>query len=150
MGALDKYVAAFVDGIGAELTALSTRDHTLECAVEARELVSAVLQADGRLTTTELEGWLDAIGTRLDPPVIVTPQRLRESDLLAASPRWLAEPSAMFSLLADADRRDGGKRAHTYYDLALKLAHGTAALDLLPSPDEIAAIDTFRTTLLGM
>ena len=54
----------------------------------------------------------------------------------------------MFDLLTRADARDGARRANTYYDLALKLAHATAALDLVPSPDEIAAIDGFRSMML--
>ncbi len=147
-GALQKYVDAFVDGIGAELSALSGRCHTLECVVEARHLVSALLLADGRLTTSELESWLDAIGTRLDPPVLITPQQLRNTDLLADSVGWLDEPSNLFDLLLQADARDGGRRVATYYELALQLAHAGAALDLVPSPDEIAAIDTLRSNLL--
>ncbi|HUF97421.1 MAG TPA: AAA family ATPase, partial [Ilumatobacter sp.] len=58
-------------------------------------------------------------------------------------------PSTMFDLLLRADKRDGGRRAATYYELAMKLAHAAAAIDLVPSPDEIAAIDKFRTTMLG-
>jgi SpoVK/Ycf46/Vps4 family AAA+-type ATPase len=55
----------------------------------------------------------------------------------------------MFDLLLKADARDGERRSNRYYDLALKLAHATAALDLVPSPDEIDAIDRFRSTLLS-
>jgi Holliday junction resolvasome RuvABC ATP-dependent DNA helicase subunit len=147
-GALRNYVNAFVDGIEGELSSLSGTEHRAECLVEARNLVSAVLLSDGRLTTTELEGWLDAIGMHLDPPVIITPQQLRDSEILAASTGWLQEPSTLFDLLTRADARDAGRRANIYYDLAMKLAHASAALDLVPSPDEIAAIDRFRTTLL--
>lgn len=147
-GPLEKYVTAFVDGVAAELGGLSGREHATECILEARDLVSAVLVSDGRLTTSELEAWLDDIGTRLTPPVNVTPQRLRESDLLAVHADWHRRPSTLFDLLVRADARDGGRRANTYYDLALKLAHAAAALDLVPSPDEINAIDVLRTTLL--
>ncbi|MBI5087342.1 MAG: type VII secretion protein, partial [Actinobacteria bacterium] len=55
----------------------------------------------------------------------------------------------MFDLLARADARSNSTRSHRYYDLALRLAHVTAALDLVPSPDEIDAIAVLRTTLLG-
>jgi SpoVK/Ycf46/Vps4 family AAA+-type ATPase len=54
----------------------------------------------------------------------------------------------LFDLLVKADSRDAGRRSATYYELALKLAHAAAAIDLIPSPDEIAAIDAFRTMLL--
>ena len=147
-GALSKYVNAFVDGVDALLGELSGKEHRPECVLEACDLVSAILDADGRLTTTELEAWLDDIGPHLDPPVIITPQRLRESDLIVGKRAWLARPSTLFDLLVKADARDGARRANTYYELAMKLAHAGAAIDLVPSPDEIAAIDGFRTTLL--
>ncbi len=148
-GALGKYVNAFVGGVGAELASLSGRQHQKECVVEACDLVSAVLDSDGRLTTAELEGWLEDLGPNLDPPVLITPQQLRESNLITGKQHWLSAPSTLYDLLLKADARDGGRRANTYYDLALKLAHATAAIDLLPSPDEITAIDTFRTILLS-
>jgi hypothetical protein len=150
-GALGKYVEAFVDGVGALLAELSGKDHREhrpECIVEACDLVSAVFDTDGRLTTAELEAWLDDIGPELQPPVIVTPQQLRASDLITGKQTWLVRPSTMFDLLVRADARDGKRRANTYYELAMKLAHAGAAIDLVPSPDEIAAIDRFRTTLL--
>ncbi len=148
-GALDTYVSAFVDGVGAELTKLSGTDHRRECLVEAADLVSAILASDGRLTTTELEAWLDDVGMRLTPPVMVTPAQLRESDLITSKIDWVEAPTTLFDLLVRADLRDGERRAHTYYDLALDLAHAVAAIDLVPSPDEIAAIDRFRSTLLA-
>jgi len=147
-GALRKYVNAFIDGVEHELSALSGKQHRHECTVEAGDLVSAILASDGRLTTTELEAWLDEIGPHLTPPVRISPQQLRRSDLIAGKSGWLDSPSTMFDLLAKSDARDGARRAKTYYDLALKLAHASAALDLVPSPDEIAAIDRFRTMML--
>jgi hypothetical protein len=108
-----------------------------------------VYASDGRFTTSELEAWLDDLGPRLDPPVIVTPQQLRDSDLLTGKDAWLGTPSTLFDLLVKADARDGRRRANAYYDVALKLAHAAAAIDLVPSPDEIAAIDGFRTVLLS-
>ncbi len=147
-GALGKYVTAFVDAVDRELAGLSGKQHRHECTVEAGDLVSAILAGDKRLTTSELEAWLDDIGPHLTPPVLISPQQLRQSDLITGKSVWVDTPSTMFDLLAKADARDGARRANTYYDLALKLAHAAAALDLVPSPDEIAAIDRFRTTLL--
>lgn len=148
-GALGKYVTAFVDGVDGLLSDLSGKEHAAECAVEANDLVSALLDSDGRLTTSELEGWLDDIGPRLTPPVFVSPQQLRESDLITGKRVWLGRPSTLFDLLVKADSRDGRRRANTYYELAMKLAHASAAIDLVPSPDEITAIDGFRTMLLS-
>ena len=148
-GPLGKYVTAFVDGIAGELSQLSGDDHRLECVVEASDLVSAVLDSDDRLTTAELEGWLDGVGRLLDPPVLISSTQLRESALITGKRTWLRSPSTLYDLLLRADTRDGRRRANTYYDLALKLAHASAAIDLVPSPDEIAAIDGFRTMLLA-
>ena len=54
----------------------------------------------------------------------------------------------MFDLLVKADAKDRGRSANEYYRLAMDLAHATAAIDLVPSPSEVAAIDRFRTMLL--
>jgi hypothetical protein len=148
-GALASYVTAFVDGVARELSALSGGEHRAECIVEASDLVSAVLDSDERLTTAELEAWLDAVGPQLDPPVLISSTQLRESALITGKRRWLRSPSTLYDLLLRADARDGHRRATTYYDLGLKLAHASAAIDLVPSPDEIAAIDGFRTMLLS-
>ncbi|MET0458857.1 MAG: AAA family ATPase, partial [Ilumatobacteraceae bacterium] len=56
--------------------------------------------------------------------------------------------STLFDLLVRADARDGTGRAARYYDHGIRLAHATASLDLVPSPDEIGAIDQFRNVLL--
>jgi hypothetical protein len=89
------------------------------------------------------------VGTRLEPPVLISSEQLRQSDLLKGKRGWVESPSTLFDLLLRADARDGGRRAIAYYDLALKLAHASAAIDLVPSPDEISAIDRFRTTMLS-
>ncbi len=148
-GPLGSYVDAFIDAVDAELAELSGDRHLAECVVEVADLVSAILASDGRLTASELDAWLDDIGPRLTPPVIITPQQLRESELITSKRTWLSAPSTMFGLLVEADARHGTRRAAGYYEAALELAHATAAIDLVPSPDEIAAIDGFRTMLLA-
>lgn len=148
-GALATYVDAYVAGIAADLGALSSTDMTVEVVREADSLVAAVIDADGRHSSAELTAWLADIGTRLTPPVIVTPAQLRETNLLAGRADWLQGPSEMARLLIDSDARDGGGRAARYYQLTMRLAHATAAVDLVPSLDEIAAIDHYRNLLLA-
>jgi energy-coupling factor transporter ATP-binding protein EcfA2 len=147
-GPLEKHVSAFVDAIDHDLTTLAGESHRDDCLREASDLVGALLDADGRLTDAELRAWVDDIGSLLSPPMIVTPQRLRDGEMLDGAVAWLDRPSTLFDLLLKADARDGERRSNRYYDLALKLAHATAAIDLVPSPDEIDAIDRFRSTLL--
>lgn len=124
------------------------KDHRGECTIEAANLVSAMVDADGRHTSQELEAWVDALGRKLTPPMILTPAQLRADDTLGGSAAWLSEPSTMFDLLVKADARDSERRANAYYTHALSVAHATAALDMVPSADEINAIDRFRTVML--
>ena len=147
-GALHRHTEEFVERVAAELSALSGRDHGADCRIEVSDLVSSVLAADGRLTADELAAWLADVGPHLDPPFIVTPTRLRESDIITSKAGWTDRASTMFELLVAADARDGTRRAGVYYEAGLALAHAVAALDLVPSPDEIAAIDRLRTVLL--
>jgi hypothetical protein len=149
-GVLARYVDEFVDAVTADLEALAPgRNHRLDVTIEAGDLVAAVIGSDDRLTDDELGAWLDDIGRRLDPPVIVTPSRLRDGGLLEGRRRWLERASTLFDLLVKADAKHGGRRAARYYDAAIRLAHAAAAVDLVPSPDEIAALDRFRNVLLS-
>lgn len=151
MSSLVADVSAFVDEVGEMLGTLSGKGadaHRQEALIEASNLVGAVIDSDGRQADAELNSFLDAIGTRLQPPLIVTAARLREGGMLEGRRTWLRTPSVLFDLLLKADARDGERRNHRYYTAALRLAHVTAALDLVPSADEVSAIDGFRTTLL--
>lgn len=138
----------FVDAITEILDNLSGDDHRPECVIEASNLVAAFIDADGRHTADELSTWVSAIGAQLTPPMIVTPQTLRADDTFGGRKEWLDSPSTMFDLLVKADATDGSRRANHYYQHAMTLAHATAAVDLMPSPAEVAAIDGFRTMLL--
>jgi AAA+ superfamily predicted ATPase len=140
----------FIHAMSRTLDSLSGgADHRSECVIEASNLVSAFIDADGRHSGAELEGWIRALGTKLSPPMIVTTRTLRDDDTFGGRAEWLDQPSTMFDLLVKADARDRGRRSNEYYRLALDLAHATAAIDLVPSPTEVAAIDRFRTVLLN-
>lgn len=148
---LERDVDDFIRGIAGELSALSGKDadhHRADAVIEASDLVAAIIAADGRLTDSELDAYLDSIGPLLDPPLITSVAHVRGTDLFSRRDDWLAEPSVLFDLLVKADHRDGTRRSNRYYDFALRLAHVTAATDLVPSSDEIDAIDAYRTKLL--
>ncbi|HUF97285.1 MAG TPA: hypothetical protein VMM60_04090, partial [Ilumatobacter sp.] len=91
-GPLATYVTAFCDGVEAELTALSGKEHRNDCVIEADSIVSAVLASDGRFAASELDAWLDDIGPALDPPVFISTQQLRESDLFQGKELWISRP----------------------------------------------------------
>ena len=148
---MQRDVAEFIDGIANELGSLSgrpTADHAADAVIEASNLVAAIIAADGRLTDSELDAYLDTIGPLLDPPLITSAAHVRQTDLFRRRDEWLAEPSVLFDLLVKADHRDGTRRSNRYYEFALRLAHVTAATDLVPSTSEIEAIDAYRTRLL--
>ncbi|MBK5333249.1 MAG: AAA family ATPase [Ilumatobacteraceae bacterium] len=148
---MQRDVEEFIDGIAAELGSLSgrpTADHAADGVIEASNLVAAIIAADGRLTDSELDAYLDTIGPLLDPPLLTSAAHVRETDLFSRRDAWLSEPSVLFDLLVKADHRDGTRRSNRYYEYALRLAHVTAATDLVPSLDEIEAIDAYRTRLL--
>jgi hypothetical protein len=84
----------------------------------------------------------------LKPPLITSALHVRETDLFRNRQEWLAEPSVLFDLLVKADRKRGTRSSNRYYELAMRLAHVTAATDLVPSLDEVQAIDSYRTLLL--
>lgn len=146
--AFEDAAVSFIDEMTSVLDELSGEDHRAECTIEASNLVAAFVDADGRHTSAELDQWVAAIGTRLTPPMIVTPDRLRADDTFGGRKQWLDRPSTMFDLLVKADARDGRRRTNRYYELAMAVAHATASLDLMPSPDEISAIDRYRSLLL--
>ncbi len=143
-------VETFVDDIDAALTSLSgdARGHRREVLIEASNIVAAVIDANGQQAADELDAFLDVIGPQLDPPLITTAARLREGGMLDGRRTWLRQPSVLFDLLARADARNRSRLSHRYYHLALRLTHVTAALDLVPSRDELDAIDSFRSVLL--
>jgi len=147
-GVLARYVDAFVDAVAADLSDLSGQDHRADVTVEASDVVAAVLASDGRFTTAELEAWLDDLGLRLAPAVLVSSEQLRESQLLVGKDGWLRRPSTLADLLLRADAREDRRRAARYYDAVIRLAHAAASVDLVPSPDEIAAVDGLRNVLL--
>lgn len=148
---LDVEVERFVDEISAVLAELSGRpavEHRRDVLIEASNVVAALVDTDGRHAEAELHSFLDVLGPRLDPPLITSAAQLRDTGLLDGRRSWLDAPSVLADLLLRADARDGTTRSHRYLELVGRLEHLTAALDLVPSPAEIDAIDAHRTMLL--
>ncbi len=145
-------VGDFVDAMSDELAVLSGKAASTyrdDVTIEASNIVAGVIAADGRLTADEAEVYLDAIGQRLHPPLLISSVELRSSGMLNGRSAWLRSPSVLFDLLAKADARATTVRSHRYYAAALDLAHMAAAIDLVPSPSEIEAIDAFRMAMLA-
>lgn len=151
-GPLGDLIDTLVTAVTGDLVALSGR--TIESlrpdvANDVANLFGAVIDADGRITDDELWAYIQGVGPVLDPPLAVTPDRLRAGGLLAGKAIWLTKPSTLFDLLVRADARDNGKRSHTYYTLTLAMAHRVAAIDLIPSSAELDVIAVFRNMMLA-
>ena len=145
---VDAFVASCADHLG-EMSKRGPDAHRPDALADAANLVAAIIDADGRATDAELWAYVDGVANRLSPPIIEPPDRLREARITNGKASWLGAASPMFDLLVRADQRDGRRRAHDYYTRALRLAHAVAAVDLVPSADEIAGIDRFRSTMLA-
>jgi hypothetical protein len=147
---LGEVVAGFVSAVAAELIALGcdTDQAPKDTARDAADLVASLVDADGRATDAELWAYLDAVGPLLDPPLVATTQQLRETRLVDGRRSWLAQCSPLYQLLVDADARNGTERSHVYYHHAMRVAHSVIAVDLVPTGDELDAVEAFRATLL--
>jgi hypothetical protein len=149
---LSEPVNAFLDAVASTLGELSGRgadSHRGDVLLDANALVLSIIDADDRATDDELGAYLSTFGAKLDPPLITSPAELRRTGLITSKRGWIDQPSTLLELLLTADARGASRRGVTYYERALAVAHATAALDLVPSAPEIAAIDRFRSMMLA-
>jgi hypothetical protein len=122
---------------------------TDDVALEAWHVASAFVDADGTHTDDELRALIDVFGHRIELLMTVQDGKdLRHRGLVDGSRGWIATPSPLFSLLVDADRKNGTMNAWRYYDSAMAIAHATCALDTLTTQGELQALEQFRVTLL--
>jgi len=148
---LSDAISSFLSVVSEQLAALSGKPantYLADAANEASNIVGGVIFADDRVTDGELDAYLDTIGPLMDPPLTVSTRAARELQLFKGMTSRLSTPSVLFDLLARADAQKGSQRSHLYYELAMRLAHVGAALDLVPSSSELTVIDGFRTALL--
>jgi Cdc6-like AAA superfamily ATPase len=155
---LDAVVDSFVEDLThalisatAELPDVNPNDLRSAVTVEAFNLATAMIDADERHTTDELENLIQAFGHRLPDTqlLMATPETLRGSDLVVGRRRWLESDSELFGILADADARRGTELAQQYYNRSLDIAHVVASLDVVTSAAELAAISSLRSRLLA-
>jgi hypothetical protein len=155
--ALEEAVQGFVDGVAPLVEALAAtvegidRDRLrADVELEAYNLTCAFVDADGLHTDDELWALIGTFGSRLPSELgAAVPAQLREAGLLAGRRADLAQPSSLAGILAAADGRDGGDRTAAYARLGARIGHTVAALDLLASRTELAAIERFRAAVLA-
>jgi SpoVK/Ycf46/Vps4 family AAA+-type ATPase len=155
--ALDARVRDFVAAVSPLLERLAT-DAGLpadnirrDVLVDASGLVAGLIAADGVVTDVELLAMITCFGELDDPRVAAaTPVERRRTMLLESGSQRLATPSPLFSLLRDADLRDGAGRSRVYYEHAMAVAHAAVTLDGYTGRLELAAVDTLRGMLLRL
>ncbi len=151
-GPLVDDVRTFVATIAAELSALSGRpvtDHVPDAALEASNVIAAVIDADGRHTDDELWAYVESVGPMLRPTLVAPPGAIRDARLVDGRAAWFTALSPLAELLIAADVQRGSARIHRYYEQVIRLAHLVAAIDLVPSSDELDAIEAYRSRLLA-
>ena len=154
---LSARVNSFVAAVAPLLEALAT-DAGLQSdnvrrdvLVDVSGMVGALIVADGVVTDTELVAMITCFGELDDPWVAAaTPPEQRRLMLLEAGTSRLRTPSPLFSLLRDADLRDNGRRARTYYEQAMAVAHVAVTLDAYTGRLELAAVEEYRAMLLRL
>lgn len=133
---------------------------TADVTQEAYNLCRAMVDSDGRHSDDELWPLIACFAPRLDDATLsrATPDDLRATELLQGMASWLDRPSDLFEILLAADRRaaassagatDATNRAKDYYLRSMDVVHTMAAMDVIPTSEELAAIDRFRRMLLG-
>ena len=116
---------------------------------EAYNLAAAFIDADGLHTDNELWAFIATFGGRIGGSLAkATPADVREAALVTGRRSFLDTPSELFGVLLAADARDGSALSSLYYDRAVAIGFAVAGLDQLASPQELAAIESFRGHLL--
>jgi AAA lid domain/ATPase family associated with various cellular activities (AAA) len=154
-GALDDAVRAFVDdltpavqALGATVDGIDADRLRSDVEVEAYNLACAFIDADGLHTDDELWALIATFGHRLPSDLAkATPTDVRNAGLLVGRRAHLGRTSALLDLLAGADARDGGDRAERLARLGAHIGHAVAALDLVPTRTELAAVEVYRSTV---
>lgn len=153
---LDAPVDSFVDALANAYAPLARQaGHELhdggrkDCALEAFNLVMAIIDADGRHTDDELWAMLATFGPRFNTQLgYATPAEVRSAGMLTGRNTWLYQPSAFFDLLVKADVRDRTSHSWAYYREAMNVAQIVVALDARPTETELRALDAFRSLLV--
>lgn len=154
MATLKEEVDAFVDQLGAILVGLGTQAVPADrlrhdCAIDAFGIAGAVLAADGRQSDDELWELAAAFRPHLETQIGgATPADIRASGVIDRLAGRLDRPTELFRLLVDVDRARGTTHARTYYDLAMGVAFGIAAADVLTTERELTVIESWRGQML--
>ena len=138
-----------LEGIADEVKMRSSRAGA-DVALEASNLAAAFIDVDGLHTDEEVWSYVGTFAPHFDTLLqFATPSDVRAAGLLENRRSWLDQPSVLFEILVGQDHRESTRNSWRYYECAMAIAHAVCALDAHPSHLELAAVDRFRTMLLG-
>jgi Cdc6-like AAA superfamily ATPase len=121
-----------------------------DAATEAFNLTCGFIDADGLHTDDELWALTAAFGPLLPTQLSqATPADVRKAGLVANAKSKLASMSPMFTLLVQADVKNGTRHSHAYYRGALELGFAVAAVDNHTSTTELGVIGEFQRQMLA-
>ncbi|MDQ1445526.1 MAG: hypothetical protein QOI20_1990 [Acidimicrobiaceae bacterium] len=139
-----------LDRIAADARMQSSHPGGQDVTLEAYNLATAFIDADGLHTDEELWALIETFGPRFETMLgMATPADVRTARLVVGHRAWLDTPSVLFEILVGDDHRGGTTNSWTYYDAAVDIAHTIASLDLHPSASELDTIERYRALLLG-
>src|SRR3546814_260092 len=142
-------VGSALEEVSSGVAGVRTDDLRQDATLEAFNLVSGLIGADGRQSDDELWALLTAFGPLLETRLAgATPAALRDAEVLTRQAEFASTPSSMFRLLLAADAKNGSSHARRYYDHAVELAFSVAAIDLHTSATELEVIEDLRGMLL--
>lgn len=148
-------VERFADAVGGALiiaatgTSVPSRQLRRDAVLEAFLLTCAVIDVDRAHSDEELWALTATFGRYDMVPAAALPRDLRVAGVIEGKASWLLAPSAMFTMLADLDRRRPGTLARTYADEAIRLAHVVTALDPYATSAKVGAVADYGRRLRG-
>ena len=143
-GPVDRFVAE----LAPEVARISPRILDSDLSLEAYNLVAAFIDVDGHHSEEELWAFITTFAPRFETQLQrATPADVRRAGLVAGKASWLEKPSVLFEILVRHDAATGSSVSARYRDVAMDLARAVCAIDAMPSPVKLVALDHFRTRL---
>src|SRR3546814_19300782 len=110
-------VGSALEEVSSGVAGVRTDDLRQDATLEAFNLVSGLIGADGRQSDDELWALLTAFGPLLETRLAgATPAALRDAEVLTRPAEFASTPSSMFRLPLAAAAKNGPPPAHPPYD----------------------------------
>jgi hypothetical protein len=117
--------------------------------LEAYNLAAAFIDSDGLETDDELWAFIATFAPHYGGSLErATPANVRKAGMITGKRTFLDQPSDLFEILLDLDRRQATQRTRKYYERAMNIGHTVASLDAHVSNTELRAIESFRQMML--